>query len=373
MALVGIQKYNYGWFPDALKVYEKILDYNNIEHIRLDVNEPDFWDKVKKLDLFIFLFYNISDLKKIANSILPVIQNYLNIKCFPDIATSWHYDDKIKEYYLLKQAGFPIADSYIFWNRESAFTWAETAEYPVVFKLAAGSQSRNVLLVKKKSSARKLIKKMFGKGINPTRISLNKFNRLREFSINKFINRTADKLQKIYKGRDINQLWEKHKNYILFQKFMPDNEYDTRVVVIGNRVFADRRYNRTNDFRASGSGKVDPDVSKIDRRFLEIALQISGKLKFQSMAYDFLYDENRNPVITEISYKYPCSSTSDLYPGYWDENFKWHEGYYWPQYFQLIDALEKPDLRQPDVINFEVKHKTKIENIKFYLKRYLKS
>lgn len=45
-----------------------------------------------------------------------------------------------------------------------------------------------------------------------------------------------------------------HKGYIYFQDFIPNNNYDTRVKVIGNRCAALRRYNRKNDFRASGSG-----------------------------------------------------------------------------------------------------------------------
>ena len=72
--LVGIHTSRLSKFSKSLEVYEKILDYNGIEHIRLDINEPDFWQKVKKLDLFIFRYYGATDLKEIANAIMPVIQ-----------------------------------------------------------------------------------------------------------------------------------------------------------------------------------------------------------------------------------------------------------------------------------------------------------
>ena len=45
------------------------------------------------------------------------------------------------------------------------------------------------------------------------------------------------------------------KDYVYFQKFLPNNKYDIRIVVIGDRAFGFIRYNRENDFRASGSGK----------------------------------------------------------------------------------------------------------------------
>src|SRR6185503_17089802 len=50
---------------------------------------------------------------------------------------------------------------------------------------------------------------------------------------------------------------EPNTGYILLQEFLSNNKFDTRVTVIGNRAFAYRRFNRPNDFRASGSGNFD--------------------------------------------------------------------------------------------------------------------
>ena len=242
--LVGIHTSYLSKFSESLEVYEKILDFNNINHIRLDISEPDFWDKVKKLDLFIFRYYGATDLKEIAYAIIPVIQNYLNVKCFPDIATGWHYDDKIKEYYLLKEMGFQIAESYIFWNKGNALNWSKKAKYPVVFKLKSGAQANSVILVKNKKTAKSLIWKMFGRGINPNSISFNRSNKFRDLSIKKFLYNNVSRIYRNFKGEDLYTVWDKHKNYILFQEFHPGNSYDTRITVIGKRAFAFRRFNR---------------------------------------------------------------------------------------------------------------------------------
>ena len=80
---------------------------------------------------------------------------------------------------------------------------------------------------------------------------------------------------------------------------------------------------------------------------LNIAFQISNKLKFKSMAYDFIYDERKKPVVVEMSYcygDYPEFST-----GFWDENLQWHDGEYIPQYFELVDLLGLTDLKQPQL------------------------
>ena len=73
------------------------------------------------------------------------------------------------------------------------------------------------------------------------------------------------------------------------------------LTIIGNRAFANRRFVRKNDFRASGSGNADFNKNLIDLRFIKIAFEISKELKFQSMAYDFLLNENNQPEICEIS------------------------------------------------------------------------
>ena len=64
------------------------------------------------------------------------------------------------------------------------------------------------------------------------------------------------------------------------------------------------------------------------------------------MAYDFLYDKDRNPWFCEISYSF-VDTAVERCPGYWDTDLDWHEGHWWPQYFQLMDALDVPDLKQP--------------------------
>ena len=63
------------------------------------------------------------------------------------------------------------------------------------------------------------------------------------------------------------------------------------------------------------------------------------------MAYDFLYDYNKQPIINEFSCQFVDSAIYSC-PGYWDENLNWHEGHFWPQYCQLQDLLDKPNLIQ---------------------------
>ena len=135
--------------------------------------------------------------------------------------------------------------------------------------------------------------------------------------------------------------WMPHKNHVLFQEFLPGNEFDTRVTVIGNRAFAYRRFNRPNDFRASGSGNFNADPGEVDARCLAVAFDAVRKLKSQSMAFDFLFrGQNREPVVGEISYCYVDWMVQKC-PGHWDSSLNWHDRSLWPEEAHVEDFLAR--------------------------------
>ena len=349
--LVGIHKDPLGQFSDYKKRYEDILRYNGIECVRLDASEPDFWDKVAKLDLFIFHWGQYDTVRQMAHTVIPIVEKEYGIPCLPDYKTCWHYDDKIREYYLLKSHGFPVAHCWIFWEKDAAIEWLETATFPVVFKLTTGAGSNNVILINNKKETKKIINKMFANGVKSGLLPFK--SALSNNSLyNRFKRWTYIKREKIM-GRQLAYFvtdppWQLHKNYVLFQEYLPDNLFDNRIITIGERAFVYRRFNRPDDFRGSGSGIKDLNPANVDLKCVKIALQISNKMKFQSMAYDFLYNSEKKPKIIEISYAFP-DLTVKVLPGYWDASMNWHEGHFWPQYLCLVDSLKMTDLEQPEI------------------------
>jgi len=275
------------------------------------------------------------------------VENQMGITCLPNMRTCWSYDDKIREYYLLKHYGFPIIPFWIFWDQKLSLEWLESTPLPVVFKLKGGAGSANVVLVDSRSLGKKLIRRMFRKGMKPWAIPFG-IVPWRDVDLKLFARRWGGSLIRRINPASTWPGWELQKNYVIFQKFLPNNVYDTRVTVIGDRAFAFRRFNRASDFRASGSGKIDHDINKIDMKFITKAFEVSKAIDFQSMAYDFLYDENGDAALCEISYTYVDFVVRDC-PGYWDSSLNWHEGHFWPQYCQLADTLKMPDLRQPEM------------------------
>lgn len=249
-------------------------------------------------------------------------------KVFPDINTGWHYEDKVGQKYLLEAIDAPLAKSYVFYSKKDAFEWIEETTFPKVFKLRTGASSSNVRLVRNKHKARQLVRRAFGKGfrhISPGGRIKERFYKLRRDQDMMALKLFIGGLARFFIPTELEKVSPREKGYIYFQDFIPDNEYDTRLVIVGNRCFGYRRFTRKGDFRASGSGSYSFDPKLTDKRMIEMAFDITNKLSAQSMAFDFIYD-NDIPKIVEISYCFCMGQNSlDECPGNWDRNLNWHQ------------------------------------------------
>ena len=81
------------------------------------------------------------------------------IKVFPDFNTSWHFDDKVGQKYLLESINAPIVPTYIFYDKSKAIEWAHNTKFPKVFKLRGGAGSQNVKLIHDFGKAKHVINK----------------------------------------------------------------------------------------------------------------------------------------------------------------------------------------------------------------------
>lgn len=264
------------------------------------------------------------------------------IKLFPDELTSWQYDDKLGQKYLFESINAPSIKTYVFYTKEEALKWVESATFPKVLKLRGGSSSVNVNLVKTKDKAVLLINQAFGKGFHP----INRINRLKDriWAFNR--DRSFSSFFKVIKGiariflpNEIEHFSNNEKGYIYFQDFVDSNSYDTRLFVIGKKCFGFRRFCRKGDFRASGSGLWDPNPEYINMESVRIAFTVAKTIDSPSIAFDFIID-GKDPKIIEISYCFP-QSAPDCCMGYWDEQLNWHKGKINAEEFMIQDFLAK--------------------------------
>jgi len=128
--------------------WREILISNNIAYAIIDPNSYTLLDDLKKCSHLLFQHTQGDTDMLIYEAIFNIAQSIYHIKCFPNFETYWPYENKIKEYYLLKSHNFPVIDSHIFWNYYPAIAFIEKAQFPIVAKLPKGAGSRNVKMEK---------------------------------------------------------------------------------------------------------------------------------------------------------------------------------------------------------------------------------
>ena len=277
----------------------RVLQENNVTHLMWHFNHNSSTD--------IFM----------ARDILFSAQ-LSGIKVFPDIHASWHFDDKVSQKYLLEAIDAPLVPSHVFYDEKKALEWAKATNYPKVAKLRRGAGSYNVRLIKNNKEARKYIKAMFRKGVEPSPSYLadlkTKIKVANNFSgIIQRLKKAPGFFKMVYDGK---KGFPKEKNYVYFQDFISGNTCDYRIIVVKSKAYGVKTIVRKGDFRASGAGIFD--YSEIDEKIIRVAQDTAKRLNMLSVAFDFVLD-NGEPLVVEISYCFGTSNSSK-FKMHWDEN-----------------------------------------------------
>jgi glutathione synthase/RimK-type ligase-like ATP-grasp enzyme len=335
--IIGIH-HNKGSFSDRWIEYCQI---NNIQYKLVNCYNTEIIKELADCDILMWHHHhgNYKDLL-FAKQLLYTLE-LSGIKVFPDFKTVWHFDDKIGQKYLLESIHASFIPSYIFYDKKDALMWLTSTDFPKVFKLRNGAGAVNVKLIKSQAEGRKYIKKAFKNGF-PVFDSWNHFKEVYfKFSQGKAsFKELFSAIGRFFIKPELASRIGPQKGYIYFQDFIPNNKFDIRIVVIGNKAFGIKRMVRKNDFRASGSGNLIYDRSEIPLNCVEAAFAVNIKLDNQCIAFDFVINNKNEPVIIEISYGFSMKPY-DSCPGYWKENLEWVEAKFNPQYWQVENIIKQ--------------------------------
>jgi len=336
MTKIGIH-HTKGSFSERWIAYCKA---QGLEYKLVDCYQSDIVDQLEDCACFMWHFnHKGARESKFAKQLLLSLEA-AGKSVFPNSSTVWHFDDKVGQKYLLEAIGAPLAPSYVFYTQDEAMEWARGTSYPKVWKLRNGAGSDNVRLVKDYRSARKLIKKSFGSGYKQYEGWSNLKERYRKYRIGKTSLWNVIKgIIRLFYTTEYARVTGREKGYVYFQEFIPGNEFDIRVVVVGDKAFAIKRLVRDNDFRASGSGYILYEKSHFDDDTIRLAFEVSAKIKDQCMAYDFVYLEGK-PHIVEISYGF-SKEGYDPCVGYWDKDLNWYDGPFDPYGWMVENLLQE--------------------------------
>jgi len=320
--------------------WERYCEENKIEYKQVNAYDSDIVEQLADCDAFMW-HHNHTILKDrlLAKPLLFSLEAS-GKKVFPDFHTGWHFDDKLGQKYLFESVGAPLVKSYVFYDWQEVKQWIQQTTFPKVFKLRGGSGSTHVILVKNKRKALKLARKAIHKGIS----TYNKYGNLKETLRTYKLGRTPIKevfksISRLFVSTTLAKRQGKETGYALFQDFIPDNKYDIRVVVIGDKAFEIKRMVRVGDFRASGSGNIHYAKELLDERCVKIAFEVTRKIKSQCAAYDFVFDKQNTPFLVEVSFGFDQKGY-DACVGYWDADMTWNEGKFNPQGW-LVELMRR--------------------------------
>lgn len=259
-----------------------------LEPHTIQVDRDGWMEAVSQVDLFVWrpVMGDPSEMAEIRTKI-PLIES-MGIPCFPNSLMLWLYDDKIRETFFLRSHGHPVPDTFVSFNPEEARAYLEAATFPLVAKTHMGASSSGVVLLRSRAAALELLEGIF-KGPTLLEKVKEKYYFLPRLAKGDFL------MARKYRFTDA------CPRYLYVQAFI-ETDSDWRITTLGKdllSVFV--RRNRPEDFRASGSGRWEMvAVENLPVEACDLALEISNRHGFTSMAYDFM----RSPkgwVIGEIS------------------------------------------------------------------------
>jgi glutathione synthase/RimK-type ligase-like ATP-grasp enzyme len=217
--------------------------------------------------------------------------------------------------------------SWVFYSKTECIHWLKTeAQYPLIAKLRCGSGSNNVKLLKNSRQAVAYASRMFKKGYkNVPSILLKTSSNIKSAkdweTVIKRLKRIPDFLQTLSRSK----MLPREHGYAYFQEFVPNEGYDLKIVVIGDKLSFIARNVRQGDFRASGGGDLFFDKSLVTKNIIDSAFKTSDKLGFQCMGYDYVVDSRDGKgKIVEISYGFSHTALLQA-EGYWDRNGVWYD------------------------------------------------
>lgn len=309
-------------------VWAEHCQENSIDFVFLDLFRCDPIEELKGFQILLWHFdqYNHAEMLE-ARSILYSAKK-MGLKVFPDYNDVWHFDDKIAEMYLLQSVNAPIPKSFVYYDIKSVKSAIAEGEitFPIVAKLRSGSGSHNVKLIKTKHSLLSYASIMFSKGINPTPSIFYKASSNIRSSHNKqqFLSkmmRIPEFLRTLSNARH----FPREKDYVYLQEFIPNDGFDMKVVVVGDKCTFIVRPVRSHDFRASGGGEVFFDKRYFKKQIIESAFKVADALGSQCMGFDYVVNKDTGEgVIVEMSYGF--SHQALMTPnGYYDRKLKWYD------------------------------------------------
>ena len=265
----GLPKPRIGLVKDLDRVprwtkYRRFLETNGIPHEIYDLHAHDWIEKAAPLDAVINVVSNDLDRLEETRVKYHFLERTLGKRCYPSADQVLLYENKSLEAFIAEGCGLPFAKTYISHSREDALAMIEAAPYPLVSKIDHSSGSLGVELVPDVRGASRIVRQAFSRA-----------------------------------GRKVHVPWRRQKGYVYFQEFVPNDGFDIRVILVGDRAFGYYRRVPKGDFRASGMNTVER--RGLPEEAIRVALEVQRHVDSPQLVVDMVHGLDGRFVIVEYS------------------------------------------------------------------------
>jgi glutathione synthase/RimK-type ligase-like ATP-grasp enzyme len=258
-----------GEFGHKVTAMEFHQAFNQLSNIKDEIVFYTFHQKSEIREYIKDIVYELSK----SNNVIP---SFDLLKC---------HENKGYQELLRKSLGIKGLNSYYFSSYKDIDKY--DIKYPVILKTEDGSNGTGVFKCNDENELSHKIKS-FG--------SVDVFTKLDLFRRKYFRKEKKYSLYPDYSNEKDLELYSDYvkpeKRFIL-QEFVPNQMNDYRVVIAYDKYFPLKRYNKINDFRASGSKKFDFSFEP-DDALLNKAMEIKVKIDSPMLSIDLIFDERDN-------------------------------------------------------------------------------
>lgn len=298
--------------PPYWTKYERFLRNNQFSFEYYDIHQSDWLTTSKQFDVIIWATEGAAPEIEEQKRKTFLLEKFCGKVCFPSFETLMWSEDKIYQYEWLQMFNFPVIETFISHSASETLAKIQQLDYPLISKVPVGAGSLGVELVKNSRQAETLTKEAFSRV-----------------------------------GRPVYWPYFRQKDYVYFQKFMPNAGYDLRVIAVGDKVFGYYRDVPQGEFRASGMGLVRKGTLPEDA--VQLAMQVIKKLDLVIAAVDMLRDSAGKLHIIEMSPLIQVDTPGQLHvddvPGAYVFNssgtYTFEPGMLWIQELALKEFFER--------------------------------
>ncbi len=267
----GIHCDRHGWY----RQYSDICDKYGFRRVMLDLFSDDWVTTANACDVVLFKGTMYPDSIRILKERVYFLESMLQKKVVPNYNAYWHFDSKAIQRDIFRAHGMSIPDTVVAGTCDDVNAIGTLFPNRVVVKETSGAGSSQVRLV-----SNNLLMRWW----------------LRQWQLHSRLFRGVSVALRTIGLRPCRGPQK------IVQEMIENEGFDVRVTTIGNEyAYVFRRLCRDNDFRASGSGRIDYGW---DDKYIELIYSLvsfSRTLGFNTMAYDVIVGRDGRWYLVEMS------------------------------------------------------------------------